>query len=326
MLIPQLIFLDKLRNKPTSDAPPGKPRRSLKRRPHRTAAAARRWFRHHLFSAMYLALGVLSAAFGLKAFLLPNDFIDGGVTGISLLVRQLTGLPLSLLIIVINAPFIVMAYFQMGRTLALKSLCAILALAAVLLVVSFPTLTQDKLLISVFGGFFLGAGIGLAMRGGGVLDGTEILAVFLSKKTSLTVGDIILLFNIGIFAIAAWVLSIETALYSILAYLSAAKTIDFLIDGIEEYTGVTIISGRSDAIRRMITEKLGRGATVYMGKRGYGTHGDQPNPVEIVFTVVTRLELSRLKGEVDQIDRQAFIVMHSVKDTKGGMIKKRPLH
>lgn len=322
MLIPQLIFLNKLR----STAPVGGPRRQSRPRRRHSATAARRWFRHHLISALYLALGMLSAAFGLKAFLLPNDFIDGGVTGISLLVRQLTNLPLSLLIVVINAPFIIMAYFQMDRTLAFKSLCAILGLAAALLVVSFPTLTQDKLLISVFGGFFLGAGIGLAMRGGGVLDGTEILAVYLSKKTSLTVGDIILLFNIGIFAVAAWVLSIETALYSILAYLSAAKTIDFLINGIEEYTGVTIVSGRSDAIRRMITEKLGRGATVYLGKRGYGTHGEQPNAVEIVFTVVTRLELSRLKAEVDHIDRQAFIVMHSVKDTKGGMIKKRPLH
>jgi uncharacterized membrane-anchored protein YitT (DUF2179 family) len=282
--------------------------------------------RHHISSALFLLAGVCSAAFGLKAFLLPNDFIDGGVTGISLLVRQLTDLPLSLLIVVINTPFIIMAYFQMDRVLAFKTLCAILALAAMLLVVSFPILTQDKLLISVFGGFFLGAGIGLAMRGGGVLDGTEILAVFLSKKTSLTVGDIILLFNIGIFAAAAWILSVETALYSILAYLSAAKTIDFIIDGIEEYIGVTIVSGLSDNIRRMVTGKLGRGATVYNGKGGFGTHGDQPNSVDIVFTVITRLELARLKSEVEQIDKHAFMVMHSVKDTKGGMIKKRPLH
>ncbi|QNH61334.1 YitT family protein [Hymenobacter sediminicola] len=285
-----------------------------------------RWLRHNISSALLLLAGVFSAAFGLKAFLLPNDFIDGGVTGISLLVRQLTDWPLSVLIVVINIPFIIMAYFQMDRVLAFKTLCAILMLALVLLVVSFPNLTQDKLLISVFGGFFLGAGIGLAMRGGGVLDGTEILAVFLSKKTSLTVGDIILLFNICIFAAAAWILSVETALYSILAYLSAAKTIDFIIDGIEEYTGVTIVSSRSDAIRRMITEKLGRGATVYNGKGGFGTHGDQPNAVDIVFTVITRLELARLKAEVEQIDIQAFMVMHSVKDTKGGMIKKRPLH
>lgn len=164
------------------------------------------------------------------------------------------------------------------------------------------------------------------MRGGGVLDETEILAVFLSRKTSLSVGDIVLLFNILIFSVAAWVLSVETALYSILAYLAAAKTIDFIIDGIEEYTGVTIVSGRSDAIRRMITEKLGRGATIYNGQRGYGIQGEQPNPVNIVFTVVTRLELTRLRDEIELIDRQAFIVMHSVKETKGGIIKKRPLH
>ncbi|GAA3945800.1 YitT family protein [Hymenobacter algoricola] len=193
-------------------------------------------------------------------------------------------------------------------------------------VVTFPILTQDKLLISVFGGFFLGAGIGLAMRGGGVLDGTEILAVYASKKTSLTLSDVILLLNILIFAVAAYVLSVETALYSILAYLSAAKTIDLIIDGIEEYTGVTIVSGRSDAIRRMITEELGRGATVYSGKRGYGSRGELPQGIDIVFTVITRLELSRLTTEVEKIDRQAFLVMHSVKETRGGGVKKRPLH
>ena len=323
MLLPQFIILNKLRRRAEENPPASQFPRPVERQQR---IAARLRLRHHLMSVLLLLLGVCSAAFGLKAFLLPNNFIDGGVTGMSLLVRQLTGLPLSVLIVVINTPFIVMAYFQMGRVLAFKTLGAVLALAVVLLLVSFPTLTQDKLLISVFGGFFLGAGIGLAMRGGGVLDGTEILAVFLSKKTSLTVGDIILLFNIAIFAVAAWVLSVETALYSILAYMSAAKTIDFIIDGIEEYIGVTIVSGSSDAIRRMITEKLGRGATVYNGKGGYGTRGEQPSAIDIVFTVLTRLELSRLKAEVEQIDQHAFIVMHSVKDTKGGMIKKRPLH
>ncbi|MCB2377700.1 YitT family protein [Hymenobacter sp. BT635] len=322
MLIPQLLMLDKLRRQPRSEPP------RRRRRPPRALAALRnrRWWRRQLTNVAFLVAGIFSAGLGLKGFLLPNGFIDGGVTGISLLLARVFGLPLPLLIVLINVPFVVLGYFQIDRLFAFKTLLSILGLAGVLVVVSFPILTQDKLLISVFGGFFLGAGIGLAMRGGGVLDGTEILAVFLSKKTSLTIGDIILGLNILIFAVAAAVLSFETALYSILAYLSASKTIDFIIDGIEEYTGVTIVSGRSDAIRRMITEKLGRGATVYSGKRGYGVRGEAPQAVDIVFTVITRLELGRLTDEVEKIDRSAFLVMHSVKETKGGVIKKRPLH
>jgi len=282
--------------------------------------------RRKLLQLGFLVAGVFSAALGLKGFLLPNGFIDGGVTGISLLTGQLTGLPLSALIVAINIPFIVMGYFQMGRGFAARTLAAVLALALVLLVVSFPTLTQDKLLIAVFGGFFLGAGVGMAMRGGAVLDGTEVLAVYISKRTSLSVGDVILLMNIIIFAVAAWLLSVETALYSILAYLSAAKTVDFLIEGIEEYTGVTIISARSEQIRLMVTEMLGRGATVYAGKRGYGTRGHVRDAVDIIFTVVTRLEVGQLTAEINKIDPKAFVVMHSVRDTRGGLVKKRPLH
>ncbi|TGE16785.1 YitT family protein [Hymenobacter elongatus] len=323
MLIPQLIMLDKLRKQ----RPPSEPMRHRVRPPQGFATLRnRRWWRRQLGSVAFLVAGIFSAALGLKGFLLPNGFIDGGVTGISLLVARVFGVPLPLLIVVINIPFVILGYFQIDRLFALKSLLAILGLALVLVVITFPMLTQDKLLISVFGGFFLGAGIGLAMRGGGVLDGTEILAVYLSKKTSLTIGDIILLLNILIFVVAAAVLSVETALYSILTYLSASKTIDFIIDGIEEYTGVTIVSGRSDAIRRMITEKLGRGATVYSGKRGYGVRGESPQEVDIVFTVITRLELGRLTDEVEKIDRSAFLVMHSVKETKGGVVKRRPLH
>jgi uncharacterized membrane-anchored protein YitT (DUF2179 family) len=291
-----------------------------------SAPAAFNRVRRELLHASMLLAGVFSAALGLKGFLLPNGFIDGGVTGISLLTTELTGISLSLLIVVINIPFIILGYFQLGMGFALRTLVTILALAVVLLLVSFPTLTQDKLLIAVFGGFFLGAGIGLAVRGGAVLDGTEILAVYISKRTMLSVGDVILIINIFIFSIAAWLLSVETALYSVLAYLSAAKTVDFIIEGIEEYTGVTIISARSESIRQMVTEKLGRGATLYVGKGGYGSHGQHPGQIDIIFTVVTRLEVTRLTDEIDRIDPQAFVVMSSVRDTKGGLVKKRPLH
>ncbi|UOR05660.1 YitT family protein [Hymenobacter aerilatus] len=285
-----------------------------------------RWWRKQVMQGLMVVAGIFSAALGLESFLLPNGFIDGGVTGISLLTNHTTHISLSLLIVVLNIPFVVMGYFQLGRSFAARTLAAILGLATVLYFVHFPVLAEDKLLAAVFGGFFLGSGIGLAVRGGAVLDGTEILAVYLSKKLPLTVGDIILLINIVIFGVAALLLSITTALYSILAYLAAAKMVDFIIEGIEEYTGVTIISPKSEDIRRMVTEELGRGATLYMGKSGYQTQGHDQSGIDIIFTVVTRLEVTRLTDEIDKIDPNAFVVMSSVRDTKGGIVKRRPLH
>ena len=279
-----------------------------------------------LLQAGLLVAGVFSAALGLKGFLLPNGFIDGGVTGIALMVSQLTGVSLSLLILLINIPFILLGYYHLGRKFALKTLLTISALAGALLVVSFPPLTQDKLLIAVFGGFFLGAGVGLAMRGGGVLDGTEILAVYLSRKLPASIGDIVLIINIVIFGVAAWLLSIETALYSILAYLAAAKTVDFILVGIEEYIGLTVISFHSTEIRQLITDKMHRGATVYECTQGYGSHGHQRVKVEAVFTIITRLEVMELTDEIHKIDPQAFVFMQSISDMKGGLAKKRALH
>ena len=276
-------------------------------------------------SIVLMSIGVLSAGFGLESFLLPNSFIDGGVTGISLLTSELTHLPLSMLIIVINLPFIFLGYRQIGKAFAIKSIIAICGLAIAITTVHYPVITSDKLLVAVFGGFFLGAGIGFTVRGGAVLDGTEILAIYLTKKTGLTMGDIILLFNIAIFSVAAYLLSIETALYSILTYMSAAKTVDFIIEGVEEYIGVTVISAHSDKIRLMITEKMGRGVTIYTGKRGFGKRGDNLSGIDIIYSVITRLEIAKMQSEIEIIDPNAFIVMNAVKDTRGGMIKKRPL-
>jgi len=280
----------------------------------------------HLFrDLLFIGLGIVSAGFGLKSFLLPNSFIDGGVTGISLLTTKLTQYPLPILIIIINIPFLILGFTQIGKAFAVKSITAICGLALALFFINYPVITSDKLLVAAFGGFFLGAGIGLSVRGGAVLDGTEILAITLSRKTGLTIGDIVLIFNIIIFSVAAYLLSIEVALYSILTYLAAAKTIDFIIEGVEEYTGVMIVSSHSDEIRLMITEKMGRGVTIYTGKRGYGKKAQDLNYTEIVYTVITRLEIARLQTEVEKIDRHAFIVMNSVRDTRGGMIKKRRL-
>jgi uncharacterized membrane-anchored protein YitT (DUF2179 family) len=273
---------------------------------------------------LLLVLGVASASFGLKSFLLPSNFIDGGVTGISLLIEHKTGISLSLLLILINIPFVVLGYWQIGRKFFIKSVLAIAGLAIVVHIIPYPIITDDKLLVSVFGGFFLGAGIGLAMRAGAVLDGTEVTAIYLSKKLGLSIGDIILLFNIAIFSVAAYLIGREEALYSILTYMAASKTVTLIIEGIEEYTGVTIISHKHEEIRTMIIDKLGRGVTVYQGKGGYGKKDQQRQNIEIIYAVVTRLETARLNTEIEKIDPSAFVITNSIKDTKGGMIKKRP--
>lgn len=277
-------------------------------------------FRHLFYDFFFILVGVLSATIGLKGFLLPNMFIDGGVMGISLIIAEVSIIPLSILIFIVNLPFLVMGVSTISRQFAVKSIVAISMLALSVHFFTFPAITNDKLLIAVFGGFFLGLGIGLAIRGGAVIDGTEVLAVFVSRKTSLTIGDVILIFNIIIFSVAAYVFSIEIALYAMLTYLSASKTVDFVVSGIEEYVGVTIISHKNDEIRLAILEKLGRGCTIYSGKRGQTLE-----KVDILYTLLTRLELAKLHTELDKIDKDAFIIMHSIKDAKGGMIKKRPL-
>lgn len=281
--------------------------------------------RRNIRDFLLVLLGIFLAGFGLKGFLLPSGFIDGGTMGLSLLLAGKFKLPISILLIVINIPFVFLGLKNIGREFAVKTGIGILGLALVTAFVNFPLITADKLLVSVFGGFFIGAGIGLSMRGGGVLDGTEVLAVQLSKPLGLSIGDLVLLINIGIFSLAAWLLSLETAMYSILTYLSASKTVDFLIEGIEEYTGVTIISVKSDEIRLAITDKLGRGVTIYKGERGFRQGLQENRELNILYTVVTRLEINKLNQEIEKADPSAFVVMHSIKDTRGGMIRKRPL-
>ncbi|KAA8484430.1 uncharacterized membrane-anchored protein YitT (DUF2179 family) [Arcticibacter tournemirensis] len=282
--------------------------------------------KQRLLKILFVILGVLLAAFGLKGFLLPNEFIDGGVTGISLLANHITGVPVSVWLLVFNAPFILLGLRQIGKPFALYTLFAVVGLSLVIFFFDFPVITHDKLLISIFGGFFLGAGIGFAMRGGCVLDGTEIIAVYINRKSVFSIGDIIMIINVAIFICAAFILGIESALYSILTYLSASKTVDFIIQGIEEYTGVTIISAKSHEIKEAITTNLKRGVTVYKGERGYGGNQYSDKEIDIIFTVVTRLEVSKIKDVVRLIDRKAFMVMNVISETNGGLIKRRPLH
>jgi len=271
---------------------------------------------------LLIIAGVTSACFGLKSFLMPSHFIDGGVTGISLLLSTLTGWNLSYLIAIINIPFVILGFRQIGKGFAIKTAIAIAALSLALIFLPFQPITHDKLLIAFFGGLFLGGGIGLAMRGGCVIDGTEVLALYISKNSILTVGNIILILNIIIFAFAAYFLNIETALYAILTYLSASSTIDFIVNGIEQYTGVTIISEHQDAIKGFIINEMKRGVTIYKGEGGYGEKKD----IDIIFTVVTKLEMSKLQTAIRQIDSDAFVIQQQIADLKGGVVKRHALH
>ena len=279
-------------------------------------------FLHAMLDLLLIVLGIFSAGLGLKGFLLSSHFIDGGVTGISMLVSSVFGWPLSILIVIINLPFIVLGFRQIGLKFAVKSMLAIAGLAVCLAFVKYPDVTSDKLLTAVFGGFFIGAGIGLAIRGGAVLDGTEIAALLVSKSLQiLKVGDVIMLLNVVIFSAAAFFLGIESALYSILTYIAASKTVDFLLHGVEEHTAVTIISERSEEIRQAILRDLQRGVTVYKGRGGM-SDADQ----DILFCVVTRLEIGRIKKLASGLDSNAFIVINPLADAEGGVIKKLALH
>lgn len=284
-------------------------------------------FGRTLLSFGLIVAGIFSAAFGLKGFLLSSRFIDGGVTGISMLLSDVLHAPLSILLLIINLPFIAIGYRHIGRGFAIKSVLSIAGLSLCLAFVTFPDVTPDKLLTAVFGGFFIGAGIGLAIRGGAVLDGTEIAALLVSRTSSLlNVGDVILILNIFIFLTAAFFLGVDSALYSILTYAAASRTIDFLLHGIEEYTAITIISTKSEEIKSAIMNRLNRGVTVFKSTAGAGSHGLTESEREILYCVVTRLEIGSIKHAVTEIDPAAFITTHAVSDVHGGLVKKPMFH
>ncbi len=288
--------------------------------------------KHHgpLFTVsdiIYLILGVLSASFALKSFLVPNHFLDGGVTGLSLLLFEVKGWNLGLLLILLNIPFIILSYFKVGRHFAIRSSLTIVLIALTMYFIPFPELTHDKLLVAMFGGFFLGIGIGLSMRGGGTFDGMEVLALLTFKKSSFSITEIILGMNLVIFIIAAAFIKVETALYAILTYIIASQTTRYVIEGIEAYTGVTIVSANSEAIKKALVMVLNRGITVYKGERGFmKATFEVSNEVDIIFTIVTRLEVRKLKNIVHEIDPKAFIFTQTVREPQGGIVKEIVKH
>lgn len=278
--------------------------------------------RREILNVNLIICGILSAAMGINGFLLSSSFIDGGVTGISMLLSKVTSHSLSYWLPIVNLPFIILAIRHIGVFFALRSIIAIIALALVLAFVPFPDVTSDRILTAIFGGFFVGAGIGLAIRGGAVLDGTEIAALIISKKLhALKVGDVILGFNVLLFIVAMTTLGVDTALYSILTYFSAAKILDFVLYGIDEYTAVTVVSDKHKEIRELISDELGRGVTVF---KGYG--GRSGVEKDILYCVITRLEVGKVKAIVRSVDSEAFIVFNALSGAEGSNTKEGILY
>lgn len=267
-------------------------------------------------SLFILVFAVFLACFGITAFLIPNGLIDGGVTGLSMLISQVVKMPLAYMILIVNIPFVLIGVRETKKSTLIKGVISIFFLAFFLHEIHFPTMTDDLLLSSLFGGIFLGAGIGLSIRGGGVLDGTEILALMLNKRLHITVGDVILIFNVCIFSCALLFIPIESVMYSILAYFSASKAVDFLIYGIDEFIGLTIISSKTSEIKNAIIHEMGLAATLLHGKRGYSD-----NDQEVIFCVLNRFQVGKFKSRLLEIDPNVFFITQKVSDTSGGLLR-----
>jgi len=274
-----------------------------------------------------MLLGILTAGFALKGFLIPNNFIDGGATGISLLIHELFHVEFSVVIVVVNIPFMIFGLYALNRRFIFRTLIAIVCLGICTSFIPYPVITSDKVLTAIFGGFLEGLGIGLTMRGGASLDGTEVLALYTLRRSSLTISEIIMGINVIIFSIAAFHFGIQNALYSMLTYVVASKTVDYIIEGIEEYTGVTIISAESERIKHKIANELGRGITIYKGERGYlpGKY-ELHTEVDIIFTVITRIELKKLRDIVQDEDPKAFVFANSIREASGGVLSRNVAH
>lgn len=266
-------------------------------------------------------IGIILASIGLKAFLLPNGFLDGGVTGIAILLSEKINLDISIILILVSIPFLIMGAYTISKRILVKSIVSIILLSISISLESFPVLTEDKLLIAIFGGLFLGAGIGLAIRNGSVLDGSEILGIFIYDKFGITIGKTVLLFNIILFAITALVISREVAMYSILTYIVTAKVIDLVIEGFEDFIGFTIISREASAIEKALTREIGVGVTVYKGVSGYGTTGKQ-HETKIIHTIVNRIDIRKTYRLLEDIDRDAFIIEFDVNNVQGGVLRR----
>ncbi|WP_375383144.1 YitT family protein [uncultured Sphingomonas sp.] len=273
--------------------------------------------------AGYVAAGVLLSGFALKGFILANGFLDGGTTGLSLIIHAFVPVDVGWLVAPLNLPFILLGRRLIGNAFAWRTLAGIVALSVCLFVVPYPVMTSDRVLVAIFGGLFMGGGVGLAMRGGAALDGLDILVLYSGRRLPFTTSEIILAINAAIFLAAAARLGVETALYSMMTFYAGSRASNYVVDGIEQYTGITIVSAQSEAIKRAIVTELGRGVTVYHGERGFlpGSF-DVSAPVAVLTTIVTRLEVRRLSNLVRAIDPRSFMVTAVVKEAAGGILRR----
>ena len=268
-----------------------------------------------------IGLGVLLASLGLKVFLLPNHFLDGGVTGIAILLSELYSLNISMVLVAVSLPFLIMSWFTLSKRITIKSIVAIVALAVMVHFENFTSITDDKLLISIFGGLFLGAGIGLTIRNGAVLDGSEVLGIFAHKNFGFSIGKVVLAFNIILFAITAISISLETAMYFTLTFLVTAKIIDLTIEGFEDYVGLMIVSDKSQVIEKELISVIKTGTTLYKGSRGFGKRGARSEN-DLIHTVINRIDIHRTYNLIGAVDPNAFIIEFDVNKIKGGIRRK----
>jgi uncharacterized membrane-anchored protein YitT (DUF2179 family) len=275
-----------------------------------------------LSSIIYTILGVVSAVIALKGFMMPNHFLDGGITGLSILAYEFTHLNIGIFLVIFNLPFIYMGYRKIGATFAVRAAIAVFLLAILMTVVNIPVVTSDKILIAVFGGVLIGLGVGLVIRGGSMIDGLEVIAEYTNEKSGFSTSEIILLINTLIFLTAAIEFGIETAMYSILTYFTATRTSDYVVDGLEQYTALTIVSKEYEAVKSIIVNDFGKAISVYKGERGYlpGSFNEVYD-CDIVMTIATRLEIHRIKQAVVDLDPNAFIYVQNIKEVKGGIVK-----
>ncbi len=278
----------------------------------------------NLKNFLHLLLGTSIAVVAMKGFMIPNRFLDGGITGISILLHEIFHINISLLVIILNVLFIYLGYKRIGKTFAVQTSIAVLLLAIGLVFIDINPITRDKLLIAIFGGILMGTGVGLVIRGGGVIDGAEVIAVFTGRKTGFSNSEIIMLINTIIFGVAALQFGLETAMYSIITYFTASRATNYVVDGIEEFTAMNIICSQPEEIKNLLVNDLGKGITVYKGEKGYlpGSF-EVKTSADIIVTIVTRLEIKQIQDAVLNIDPKAFIYVQSIKEAAGGILKHK---
>ena len=279
------------------------------------------WNLKHL---LFILCGTGLAVLAMKGFMIPNRFLDGGVTGIAILLHEIFHFNISILVIALNLVFVYLGYRNIGKTFAVQTIIAVLLLSLGLFFIEINPITTDKLLIAIFGGILMGSGVGLVIRGGGVIDGAEVIAVFTRRKVGFSNSEIIMLINCIIFAVAALQFGIETAMYSIITYFTATRATNYVVDGIEEFTAMNIVSSQHEEIKSLLVNELGKGITVYKGERGYLPDSfDIKTDCEIIVTIVTRLEIKQIQDTIKMIDPKAFIYVQTIKEASGGILKAK---